>query len=356
MRFVIFGLTLSSSWGNGHATLWRGLARALARKGHRVLFFERDVPWYAQHRDLQQVEGVELLLYPEWRAVQARARAELSMADVAIATSYCPDAVAACRLILDENTGALRVFYDLDTPVTLGRLASGQPVEYLPSEGLGDFDLVLSFAGGGALHALAEQLGARRVAPLYGHVDPEAHCPVPASESYRADLSYLGTYAADRQEALQQLFVETARRRPNLRFVLGGSGYPDEFPWTNNLYFVRHVPPSAHPAFFCSSRVTLNVTRADMASMGHCPSGRLFEAASCGTPVLSDRWDGLDAFFTPGEEILTAATTQEALEALDRTPDELRRIAARARERVLDQHTSAHRADELLQLVHAGHA
>lgn len=356
MRFVIFGLTLSSSWGNGHATLWRGLVRALARRGHRLVFFEQDVPWYAQHRDVQQMPGVDLLLYADWPAVEARARTELSKADVAIVTSYCPDAVRACRTVLDENTDALAVFYDLDTPVTLGRLACGLPVDYLPPEGLADFDLVLSFAGGRALRALAERLGARRVAPLYGHVDPEAHCPVPAKEAYRADLSYLGTYAADRQEALHHLFVESARRRPHLRFVLGGSGYPEGFPWTSNLYFVRHVPPAAHPAFFCSSRLTLNVTRADMAVMGHCPSGRLFEAASCGTPLLSDRWDGLDAFFTPGEEILTAATTQEALDALDRTPDELRRIAERARERVLDQHTSAHRASELLRLLETEHA
>lgn len=356
MRFVIFGLTLSSSWGNGHATLWRGLTRALARKRHHIAFFERDVPWYAQHRDLQHMDDVELVLYPDWAAIEARARAELSNADVAIVTSYCSDAVAACRMILEESRGVRSVFYDLDTPVTLGRLACGLPVDYLPPQGLADFDLVLSFAGGQALRALAEKLGARRVAPLYGHVDPEAHCPVPARETYRSDLSYLGTYAADRQQALQHLFLESARLRPHLRFMLGGSGYPQGFPWTRNLYFVQHVPPSAHPAFFCSSRLTLNVTRADMAAMGHCPSGRLFEAASCGTPLLSDRWDGLEDFFTPGEEILTATTTQEALDALDCTPDELRRIAERARARVLDEHTSAHRAHELLQLLEAEHA
>ena len=356
MRFVIFGLTLSSSWGNGHATLWRGLVRALARQRHHIVFFERDAPWYAQHRDLEHLEDVELVLYADWAAIQARARDELSNADVAIVTSYCSDAVAACRMILDARPAALRVFYDLDTPVTLGRLSCGLPVDYLPPEGLADFDLVLSCAGGGALHALAEKLGARRVAPLYGHADPEAHFPVPARETYRSDLSYLGTYAADRQEALQHLFVESARQRPNLRFMLGGSGYPQGFPWTSNLYFVQHVPPCAHPAFFCSSRLTLNVTRADMAAMGHCPSGRLFEAASCGTPLLSDRWDGLDAFFTPGEEILTATTTQEALGALDYTPDQLRRMAERARTRLLDEHTSTHRAKQLLQLLEAGHA
>jgi len=355
MRMVIFGLTITSSWGNGHATLWRALIRALVARGHDVVFFERDVPYYAANRDLDELRGGTLRLYADWSDAIAQARMPLADADVTIVTS-CPDAVAACRTILDENSGAVTVFYDLDTPVTLARLGSGKRVDYLPPEGLGDFDLVLSFTGGGALHALAQRLGARRVAPLYGHVDPDAHCPVAPVESYRGDLSYLGTYAADRQSALETLFIASARRRPDLRFVLGGSGYPDDFPWTSNLYFVQHVPPSAHPAFFCSTRLTLNVTRADMAAMGHCPSGRLFEAASCGTPLLSDSWDGLDAFFTPGEEILTAMTTDEALDALDRTPDELERLAERARARVLDEHTSAHRAKELLRLLEAEYA
>jgi spore maturation protein CgeB len=351
MRFVIFGLTLSSSWGNGHATLWRGLLRALARRGHQVAFFERDVPYYAQHRDLHAMQGVKLTLYEDWPSTLSRVRRELAIADVAIVTSYCADAVDASRLMLDETTRALRVFYDLDTPVTLARLSKGLDVDYLPPEGLGSFDLVLSYTGGGALTALRERLGARRVAPLYGHVDPQAHRPVAAEHRYRADLSYLGTYSPDRQEMVQRLFTESARARPRMRFALGGSGYADQFPWRENIYFVQHVPPLDHPAFFCSSRLTLNVTRGDMAAMGHCPSGRLFEAAACGVPLLSDRWDGLNQFFTPAEEILTAATTPEATEALDRTPDDLSLIAQRARARTLDEHTSEHRARELLNTL-----
>lgn len=352
MKLVIFGLTISSSWGNGHATLWRGLCRALARHGHRVVFFEKDVPYYAAHRDLFEVPGGELQLYSDWSDAIPLAQRELADADVGMVTSYCPAGVAASDLLL-SSSARLRTFYDLDTPVTLGRLNNGETVEYLPPGGLGDFDLVLSFTGGTALDELQHRLGARRVAPLYGSVDPDQHHPVPPQEHYRADLSYLGTYAADRQTALHELFIETARRLPGQRFVMGGAQYPDAFPWTSNIFFVRHLPPSEHPAFFSSSRLTLNVTRQAMAQMGYCPSGRLFEAAACGVPLLSDSWVGLEAFFEPNREILVARATEDAIAALQLSDDELARIAAAARERTLDEYTAEHRAAELESLLEA---
>lgn len=346
MKLVVFGLTITSSWGNGHATLWRALCRALVRRGHRIVFFERDEPWYAGARDLTELDGVEIILYRAWEEVRARAARHLGGADVGMVTSYCPDGVAASALVL-ESRAAARVFYDLDTPVTLARLEAGETVPYLPTEGLGGFDLVFSYTGGASLARLRRVLGARRVAPLYGSVDAEAHRPVPPVAAYRADLSYLGTYAADRQAALTRLFVEPARRRPAQRFVIGGAQYPSDFPWAPNIFFVRHMPPAEHPAFFSSSRLTLNVTRAAMAALGHCPSGRLFEAAACGAPVLSDWWEGLDAFYTPGAEILIARTEQEAIAALDLDEAERRCIATAARERTLAEHTAAHRVRAL---------
>ena len=350
MKIVIFGLTISSSWGNGHATLWRGLCRALGDRGHQVVFFERDVPFYAENRDLHDLEGGDLVLYRDWETVRRRAAAEVAESDIAMVTSYCPDGLAATQVVLDAPR-ALRVFYDLDTPVTLSNMARGEVPAYIGPHGLGDFDLVLSYTGGVALDELRSRLGARRVAPLYGHVDPATHRPAEPLERFRADLSYLGTYAADRQAALEALFVEPARARPERRFLIGGAQYPKDFPWTDNIFFVRHLPPHDHPAFFCSGRLTLNVTREAMAAMGWCPSGRLFEAASCGVPILSDTWEGLDAFFTPGSEILTARTTDDALAAIDLSDAELGRVAKAARERVLSEHTSAHRAMELERLV-----
>jgi spore maturation protein CgeB len=352
MKLVIFGLTVSSSWGNGHATLWRGLIRALAARGHDVVFFERDVPYYAHNRDLHALPAGTLVLYGDWAENLPLARAHLADADVAMVTSYQPDGVAATEVVL-QSPAAVRTFYDLDTPVTLDALRSGREVAYLGPRGLADFDLVLSYTGGEALRQLRSRLGARRVAPLYGHVDPDVHRPVAPSEAYRADLSYLGTYAADRQAALERLFIHPARRLPEQRFLIGGAQYPQDFPWVDNLWFRRHVPPGDHPAFFSSSRWTLNVTRRAMAEMGWCPSGRLFEAAACGCPVISDAWEGLDAFFRPGEEIVIARDADEVVAAM-RMPDAERdTLARRARERTLEAHTSAHRAAELEALLDA---
>ena len=349
MKLVVFGLTISSSWGNGHATLLRALFRQLIARSHHIVFFERDVPYYSAHRDLHELPGGKLIFYRDWADAAALARHELSDADVAMVTSYCPDGIAASDFVWSSN--ALQVFYDMDTPVTLFNLRAGQPLAYVDSRGLGEYDLVLSFTGGGALTALQEELGARKVAPLYGSVDPDLYHRVSPNEYYRAGFSYLGTYAADRQEALEQLFIEPARRLPAERFVIGGAQYPEEFPWSDNIFFVRHLPPSEHPAFFSSSRVTLNVTRDTMKTMGWCPSGRLFEASACGTPIVSDTWDGLDEFFTPGEEILIARSSEEAIAALAMSEAALGKIARAARERTLAEHSAARRAEQFEELL-----
>jgi spore maturation protein CgeB len=356
MKLVVFGLTVSSSWGNGHATLWRGFARAWSARGHRMVFFERDAPWYAGNRDFASMVDAELVLYREWDEVRARAAQEIREADAAMVTSYCPDGIAATRLVCDEARDAVKVFYDMDTPITLENVRAQRPVAYIGPRGLRDFDLVLSFTGGAALDELQRRLDARSVRTLYGHVDPKVHRRVPAVTNYICALSYLGTYAQDRQSAVEQLLIEPARRLPSLEFLIGGAQYPQDFPWTRNIRFVRHMPPSEHPGFYSSSRWTLNVTRRAMAVNGWCPSGRLFEAAACGTPVISDAWQGLEEFFTPGEEIIVARSTQDVADALDLSDAEVDRIALAAYERVLAQHTSAHRVRELEALLEDAHA
>jgi spore maturation protein CgeB len=353
MRIAIFGLSVSSSWGNGHASLWRGLIAALLAMGHRVTFFERDVPYYAQARDLHALpQGGELILYPDWEAVLPAARRAVAAADAAIVTSYCADGVAACRLVQDAPL-SVRAFYDLDTPVTLARLEAGESVAYLPPEGLGGFDLALSYTGGRALDLLRTRLGAPRVAPLYGSVDPNAHRPAPARPEFAALLGYLGTYAEDRQAALERLFIEPARLLSGETFIIAGAQYPEGFPWAPNIRFAWHLPVPDHPAFYCSQRLTLNITRSSMAWLGWCPSGRLFEAAACGVPILTDRWEGLDEFFRPGEEIVVADTTGEALEALRQPAAALAAVSRRARERTLDEHTARARAAELVAALEA---
>jgi spore maturation protein CgeB len=350
MRIVVFGLSISSSWGNGHATLWRGLVKALAERGHQVTFFERDVSWYADHRDMHEVAGGELALYASWPDALPRARRALVGADVAIITSFCPDGVRAAELVLQEHRG-VKVFYDLDTPVTLERLARDEAMDDLNPAWLRHFDLVLSYTGGPVLDELERRYGARRVAPLYGSVDPAIHRPGEPSSEFAADLSYLGTFAPDRQRALEELFLAPAQARRQARFLIGGAAYPKDFPWQPNVFFVRHLPPIQHASFFASCRLTLNVTRAAMARNGWCPSGRLFEAAACGAALMSDTWDGIETFFTPGEEILLVASADDVLAGLDLEERALARLRAAAMERVLSRHTAARRVRELERLL-----
>jgi len=350
VKLVIFGLTVSSSWGNGHATIWRGLLSSLAALGHEITFYERDVPYYAAHRDLHRSPDYGIVLYESWDAIAAAARVVTDAADAVIVTSYCPDAVVASEMATKSDV-PLRVFYDLDTPVTLETLRQDGKVDYIPGAGLGAFDLVLSYTGGQALTELLATLGARAVAPLYGSVDPAIHHRVSAVPHYAADLSYLGTYASDRQAALEELFLKPAHALPDKRFLIGGAQYPSSFPWAPNIWFARHVPPPQHPEFYSSGRLTLNITRAAMARMGYCPSGRLFEAAACDTPVVSDWWEGLDAFFEPEREIVIARHGDDVVQALSRPADELRAIGAAARGRTLREHTAMHRARELVALL-----
>jgi spore maturation protein CgeB len=353
VKLVVFGLSVSSSWGNGHATPWRGLIKGLGHRGHHVVFFERDTPIFAHHRDLTDLPGGHLvILYPSWKDVRREALRHLADADAAFVTSYCPDAAAATEVLLASPV-RVRCYYDLDTGLTLDRVRAGERVEYLPENGLADFDLVLSYTGGLALGELKSRLGARHVAPLYGSVDPDAHRPAQAEERFRADLSFLGAWAPDRQQALEDLFLEPARRRPELRFLLGGPQYPAGFPGIDNISYVPHVPPQEHSAFYSSSRLALNVTRAPMARMGYCPSARLFEAAACGVPIVSDEWDGLDYFFEPSREILVARTTGHVMDALAMSGEQLGRIARAGRERVLAAHTADRRAIDLENILEA---
>lgn len=352
MKIVVCGLSISSAWGNGHAMLLRGLFRALHGEGHEVHFFERDTPYYAQHRDTTRFPYVELHLYSDWQEILTLVKRHVSDADAAIVTSYCPDGVSACELVINSSVPCA-VFYDMDAPVTLSRLAKGEAVEYIPADGLGGFDLVLSYTGGEALRQLRERLHARQVAPLYGWVDPEVHHPVQPVADWAADLSYLGTYAADRQQALEDLFLQPARQLAGKRFLIGGPMYPNTNAWPTNVTYRAHVGPAEHPAFYCSSRLTLNITRGTMAAMGYCPSGRLFEAAACGCPVLSDWWTGLDEFFAPGEEILIARSSGESIAAISQDAGRLKQVGQRAREHALDCHTAEIRAREVIRLIEA---
>ncbi len=347
LKITIFGLTLSSSWGNGHATPYRALIRALARRGHHVVFFEKDVDYYARRRDFTQCDYCDLVLYPNWDFIREQALSCAAESDVAIVASYCPHGARIAEEIL-ELPGPLHVYYDLDTPITLTQLAAGE-LDYLRADQIPEFDLYLSFTGGRILHELETAWGARRARALYGCVDPNQYQRTPADHKFRCSLSYMGTFAADRQVRLEELFLEPARRMPQRAFVLAGSLYPWQWEWPPNLRRFEHIAPGEHPAFYSSSRATLNITRAGMAQWGYCPSGRFFEAAACGAAILSDNWEGLESFFCNGEEILLVNSSEDVIAALQLGDEHLARLAARARERTLEQHTGERRAEELLR-------
>ncbi len=346
MKITIFGLALSSSWGNGHATPYRAILRALHSHGAHVVFYEKDVPYYAAHRDFQSCDYCDLRLYDDWNQVRAEALREAADSDVVVTASYTPDGACIADNIL-ELARPLHVFYDLDTPVTLSRLGSG-PLDYLRREQIPNFDLYLSFTGGGLLRRLEQDYGGRMVRALYGCVDPDIYRRVETRKDLACALSYLGTYAPDRQEKLNNLLLEPARRRSDLQFLLAGSLYPYGWRWPENVRRTDHVAPGDHPALYSSSNATLNITRQEMADSGYCPSGRFFEAAACGTPILTDYWEGLDTFFDLEHELHLVRTAEDVLALLDSPAAELRNRAERARQRTLDEHTGERRAREFL--------
>ena len=346
MKITVFGLTLSSSWGNGHATPYRAILRALHRRGTRLVFYERDVPYYACHRDFNECDYCDLRMYSAWEQIRQQALHDVRESDIVINASYCPEGARISDEVL-EVQGPLHVFYDLDTPVTLSALASGD-ADYLRLDQISRFDLYLSFTGGHVLEKLEQEYGSQLAKPLYGCVDPDVYVRIKPREEYRCSLSYLGTYAPDRQQKLDDLFLEPARRRNDLGFVLAGSMYPWQWVWPENVRRFEHVAPTDHSALYSSSRATLNITRREMAEAGYCPSGRFFEAAACGTPIVTDWWEGLDCFFDPRSELRIVSNADEVLLALSSGDSELQAIADRARQRTLAEHTGERRAAQLL--------
>lgn len=343
MRLVVLGLSLSSSWGNGHATTYRALLKAFAARGHDILFLERDVPWYASHRDVTDPDYCRLDYYQDLAGL-GRWRREIEAADALIVGSYVPEGVAVGRYVQEHARGVVS-FYDIDTPVTLAKLERGD-FEYLSPEIVPGYDLYLSFTGGPTLRHIERHYGAPAARALYCSVDPDAYPPLDLPKTW--DLSYLGTYSPDRQPTLEKLLIEPARRLPDRRFVVAGPQYPGGIDWPANVERIDHLPPAEHPAFYSASRFTLNVTRADMIAAGWSPSVRLFEAASCGVPVISDRWQGLDSLFESEREILLAEEADQVVAMLSSIGDgAAAAMGGAARRRVLGGHRAEDRAAEL---------
>jgi spore maturation protein CgeB len=349
VKIVICGLSITSSWGNGHATTYRALARALRVRGHEIIFFEKDVEWYGSNRDMPEPPFCRVHLYEHWQDISNLLRRELADADVAMVGSFFPDGVEAIDLVLESAPG-VKTFYDIDTPITISKLRQGD-TEYLRRDQIPGFDVYFSFTGGSMLHELQSRFGARNAVPLYCSFDPDRYRWREPDPRYQCDLSYMGTYAPDRQEKLAELFCVPAMAMPQKEFLLAGPQYPARIVWPKNIRRIVHLEPEFHPYFYSSSLFTLNLTREEMVKAGYSPSVRIFEAAGCGTAIISDAWPGLETFFKLDEEILLASSSADVISFLKMDQQNAMKIGRRAQERVLAEHSAARRAIEFEQIV-----
>lgn len=348
MKFVIIGLSVTSSWGNGHATTYRALLKELKTLGHDILFLEKDVPWYSGNRDMPNPGFCRLGLYKTNEELKAGYAKQVSEADVVIVGSYVQQGVEVGNWAIETANG-VTAFYDIDTPVTLAKLER-QDYEYLDPEIISKYDLYLSFSGGPILKHLEEHYGSPMARTLYCSVDPDLYYPEEKEKKWQ--LGYLGTYSTDRQPTVQELLNKPAAEFPEKEFVVAGPQYPKDFPWSKNVERIEHLPPARHREFYNSQYFTLNVTREDMIKAGYSPSVRLFEAAACGVPIISDYWHGIDSIFEPEKEILIAKSSSEVVEYFRSISEEERKeIGERARQKVLKSHTAKARALELVNYV-----
>jgi spore maturation protein CgeB len=351
MKLTIFGLSITSSWGNGHATTFRSLCQALHRRGHRIVFFEHNLEWYQNNRDLPHPAYCDVRVFSKWDEILPTVRAELADSDVAMVGSYFPDGIAALEEVLASRV-PVKAFYDIDTPVTVRNLKDHGRAEYLLRQHLPELDIYFSFTGGPMLKRLEEEFGTPFAVPLYCSVDPEKHRELPPEPRFACDLSYMGTYAADRQPKIDELLCLPARRLRREKFIVAGPQYPSQIAWPENVQRIMHLDPRHHAELYSSSRLTLNVTRREMVLAGYSPSVRLFEAAACATAIASDNWPGLETFLAAGREVLLPAGSDDVVRYLsDYDATELKRIGRAARERVLASHTSDVRAREFEQAV-----
>lgn len=346
-RYVFLGLSITSTWGNGHATTYRGLLKELAKRGHTVSFLERDMPWYSENREFSRVPYCEIGLYGSLDELKDRFTKTIQQADAVVVGSYVPEGIAIGHWVRSINRSAV-AFYDIDTPVTISALASNT-CEYLSREMVSQYDLYLSFTGGPTLDFVEQKLGSPCARPLYCSVDPTLYFP--ERKETRWDLAYLGTYAADRQPAVDSFLLEPARKCPHRRFAVAGPQYPAEIQWSENVTRIEHLPAVEHREFYNAQTLTLNVTRQDMVRAGFSPSVRLFEAAACGVPIITDVWPGLEDFFEPDTEILRASSSADVLRHLGMSADQRSLLSKKARERTLRFHTAAVRAAELESYV-----
>jgi spore maturation protein CgeB len=344
LKIVILGLSISSSWDNGHATIYRDLVRELCRRGHDVLFLERDTAWHTSNRDLPDPSHGRTEFYSTIKELKDRFSGEIRNADFVIVGSSVPEGINIGEWVTRVAQG-VTAFYDLDTPATVANLIKDS-ADSISTALIPRYQMYLSLTGGPMLNCIEKNFGSSMARPLYTSVDATFYFP--EERELKWDLGYLGAHDHGSQPSLERLLLEPARRWSEGKFIVARPQIPRGVRWPKNVKRVRHLSPAKQRVFYNSQRYTLNLTRANRTTAGFSPNARLLEAAACGTPIISDSWIGLETFFKPDEEILISHSADETLIYLEEIPEmDRRRIGARARECVLAKHTARHRAIEL---------
>jgi spore maturation protein CgeB len=356
MRISFFGSSLVSAYWNGACTYYRGIVRALYERGHQVTLYEPDALERQRHRDIPDPEWARVVVYevPDEAAVHDVVRRGARDADVLVKASGVGvyDEVLEEAALSAAGPDTVTIFWDVDAPATLTRLESDaiDPFHALVRE----YDLILTYGGGERVVARYGALGARRCVPIYNALDPVTHHPVAADERFRGDLGALVNRLPDREARVEEFLFSAVDALPDRTFVLGGAGWADRV-GAPNLRYVGHVSPGDHNAFNCSPLAVLNVTRESMVRNGFSPATRVFEAAGAGACLITDSWEGIEQFLVPDEEVIVCASGAEVIDALQSLDaPTAREIGTRARERILTEHTYAHRAREFEDVLSAG--
>jgi spore maturation protein CgeB len=344
MRIAFYGSSLLSSYWNGAATYYRGLLADLARRGHRITFYEPDAFGRQEHRDIDPPDWAEVRVWPATAEGLRAVLAEAATADVVVKASGVGvfDTELLEGVLRNAGPGAVRVFWDVDAPATLAELqeaGDGHPLRRL----LPSLDLVLTYGGGPPVVERYEGFGARRCVPIYNALDPETHHPAPPDPRFAADLSFLGNRLPDREARVEEFFLRAAATLPDRFFLIGGNGWETK-PMPSNVRHIGHVSTRDHNAFNASATAVLNIARDSMAAVGFSPATRVFEAAGAGACLITDAWVGLELFLAPGTEVLVARDGREVAEHLAAlTPERARAVGEAARARILAEHTYVRR-------------
>lgn len=345
MKIAFYGSSLLSAYWNGAATYYRGLLRALAKRGYDITFYEPDIYGRRENRDIEPPDWCRVVVYPGTLEGLKSAAGHAAAADVIVKASGVgfEDDLLLTLVMRNARAGALKIFWDVDAPATLAELnaAPGHPLR----KALPNLDLVLTYGGGAPVEMAYRALGARECVPIYNALDPQTHHPVEKTERFAADLSFLGNRLPDREARVEAFFLNPALAVPDQRFLLGGSGWEDKA-MPPNVFRIGHVPTRDHNAFNVSSKIVLNVSRDSMARTGFSPATRVFEAAGAGACLLTDAWEGIEQFLKPDEEVLVARDGKDVASILMATsPLEARMIGQRALARVRAEHTYDRRAE-----------